>query len=154
MKLAALRLRFRAALSAVALGWLAAVVVTLPMQFVKISTNAFGGFRPLFCSLAAGALVWGAWLLALAGGAWLFGALPLIAIVSEAWLRRHPRRTIGISTLFGWSVVLFEFRIWRILLPDEHLPGRAFCLYTLSMTVLTGVAATVYLRLLARISGT
>jgi hypothetical protein len=152
MKLADLGVRIRASLIAVVTGWLTALVVTLPMQFVKIYSNAIGGPRPLLWSLVAGAWIWSVWLLAIAGGAWLFGGLPLILLVREAWLRRHPRRTIAISAFLGWSIVLYEFRIWRLLLPDEGLAVRGFCLYSLSMIALTGVAATVYLRLLARIA--
>lgn len=106
----------------------------------------------LLWSLAAGTWIWSVWLLAIAGGAWLFGGLPLIAIVREAGLRRHPRRAIAISALLGWSIVLVEFKVWKLLLPDEGLAVRGFCLYSLTMIALTGVAATVYCRLLARIA--
>jgi len=123
------------------------------MQFVKIYSNAFGGLRPLLWSLAAGTWIWSVWLLAIAGGAWLFGGLPLIALVPERWLRRHPFRAIAISALLGWLVVLVEFKVWKLLLPDEGLAVRGFWLYSVSLLAIAGVGAAVYLRILARIEG-
>jgi hypothetical protein len=152
MRPAAAGLRIRASLIAVAAGWIAALVATLPMQFVKIYGNAFGGLRPLLWSLAAGTWIWSVWLLAIAGGAWLFGGLPLIAMVRESWLRSHPFRAIVISALLGWSIVLVKFKVWKLLLPDEGLSVRGFCLYSLTMIALTGVATAVYCRRLARIA--
>src|SRR5271168_4190203 len=151
MKLAAVKLRVRASLIAVAVAWATAVIVTLPMQFVKIYSNAIDGPRAFLLSLCAVTLIWCAWSLAIASLAWLGGGLPVIAIVRECWLLRHHRRAIVISGALGWAVVLFKFQIWKQLLPDEGFAIRGFILYTLLLVVFTGAAAAVYLRLVAQI---
>jgi len=152
MNLAAVGLRIRASLIAVGAGWGTAMAATLPIQVAKICSNAIGGLRPLLWSLGAGTLIWGIWTLGIAAGAWLCGGLPLIAIIREDWLLRHPRRAIAISVAAGWTVVLFKFAIWKLLLPEERLAVRGFILYTLLLVVFTAVAAAVYLRLVARFS--
>src|SRR5271170_3072055 len=119
MKLAAMKLRIRASLIAVAAGWAAAVAATLPMQFVKIYSNAVGGPGNLFWSLGMGALIWMIWTLEIAAIAWLCGGLPMIAIVREGWLLRHPGWAIAVSAALGWAVVLVRFAAWKLLLPDE-----------------------------------
>ena len=143
--------RVRPFLTAGATAWAAAMAVTLPMQYVKIYSNAVGGPRDLLWSLAAGTLVWGIWTLAIGAGAWLCGGLPAIAIIREEWLLLHRRWSIAIAALLGWVVVLMKFEIWRLLLPYQTLNVRIFTLYSLLFVIFCGVSAAVYLRMVARI---
>jgi hypothetical protein len=144
------RWRFRRSLIAVAIGWAAAVVVTLPMQFVKIVANATGGPGDLLWSLAAGALIWGAWSLAIAAGGWLLGFVPLIVFVPDKWFLQHPRVSIITAAALGWMVILLEFEVWKLLQPYHALEVRMFTLYSLLFIVFTGVSAAVYIRLAAK----
>ena len=129
MILRRMRTRIRPSLIAVAAGWAAAVAITLPMQFEKIVVSSTGvpGILP---SLAEGTLIWGVWALAIAAGGWLFGLIPVIALVPEDWLRRYPRRSIAIAALLGWIVVLANFQVWKLLLPYHTLAVRMFTLYS------------------------
>jgi hypothetical protein len=137
-------------LLAAAAGWAAAIVVTTPMQIVKIYVNATGGPGDLLRSLAAGALIWSAWSLAIAAGGWLFGFVPLIVIVHEDWFLRYPRVSVAIAAVLGWTVVLVEFEVWKLMQPDHTLEVRMFTLYSLLLIVFTAVSAAVYMRLAAK----
>ena len=143
--------RVRPFLTAGATAWAAAMAVTLPMQYVKIYSNAVGGPRDLLWSLAAGTLVWGIWTLAIGAGAWLCGGLPAIAIIREDWLLLHRRWSVAIAALLGWVVVLIRFEIWRLFLPYRGLHVRIFTVYSLLFIIFCGVTAAVYLHLVARI---
>ena len=144
------RLRIRRSLLAAAAGWAAAVVVTTPMQIVKIYVNATGGVGDLLWSLATGALIWGAWSLAIAAGGWLLGFVPLIVFVHGDWFLHYPRVSVAIAAVLGWMAVLFEFEVWKLLQPDHSLEVRMFTLYSLLLIVFTAVSAAVYLRLAAK----
>ncbi len=150
MRLHHLRSRIRPSLIAVAVGWAAATAITLPMQFEKILVSSTGGPGPLLQSLAEGTLVWILWTLAIAAGGWLFGLIPVIAMVPENWLRSHPRRSIAIAAVFGWIVVIASFEVWKLLLPYHTLAVRLFTLYSLLLVVFATVAAAVYLCLIAQ----
>jgi hypothetical protein len=149
MKVSAVRSRIGTSLLAIAVGWAAAMLVTLPMQFVKIKVNATGGTGDLLWSLAAGTLVWGAWALIIAAGAWLLGFVPLIVMIPEGWLLGHPRVSVTLAAFLGWIVVLVRFEVWKLLLPYQTLAVRVFTLYSLLLIVLTAVSAIVYLQLIA-----
>jgi hypothetical protein len=150
MRLRRLGARILPSLKAVLAGWAAAMVVTLPMQIVKIVANSFGGPAVLLLSLAEGAVIWGLWGLAIAAGGWLFGFLPVVLLVPESWLLRHLRTSCALAAIFGWMVVLVEFQVWRLLLlPDHSLAVRMFTLYSLLFVVSAAVSAFVYLRLIA-----
>ncbi len=153
MKLAAIGARIRASMIAAVTGWAAAMAVTLPMQFTKIYMSALGGRRALLWSLGAGTAVWCAWSLIIAAAAWLWGGLPLIAIVRERWLLRHRRTAVVVSGTLGWLVVLLRFKVWDLLLPEARLEMRIFTLYTLLLVIFTSVATAVYLRRVARLRG-
>ena len=149
MNLRHLGTRIRPSLLSVAAGWAAATAVTLPMQFAKIAANAFGGPAAWLLSLAEGAMIWSAWALAIAAGGWLFGLIPVIALVPEKWLLRQPRTSIAVAAVFGWVAVLVEFQVWKLLQPYGSIAVRAFILYTLLLVVFVSVSAAVYLRLIA-----
>jgi hypothetical protein len=149
MNLRHLGTRIRPSLLSVAAGWAVATAVTLPMQFAKIAGSAFGGPAVWLLSQAEGAMIWSAWALAIAAGGWLFGLIPIIALVPEKWLLRHLQTSIVVAAALGWVVVLVEFQVWKLLLPYHWLPVRAFILYTLLLVVFASVSATVYLRLIA-----
>jgi len=117
------------------------------MQFTKIANNATGGPASLALSCAEGTVVWGLWTLAVAAGGWLFGLLPVIAIVPESWLIQHSRAAIAIASSVGWIVVLVEFKVWKLVLPYHSLGVRAFVLYTTLLVVYASVSAAIYLRL-------
>ena len=151
MNLNAMGVKFRAALTAGATAWAAAMIVTLPIQFVKIYSNALGGTRELLWSLAAGTLVWGVWTLTFTGLVLLFGGVPLIATVREGWLLRHRRGSVAIAALLGWVVVLVKFEVWRLLLPYQALNVRIFTLYSLLFVIFCGVTTAVYLHIMAGI---
>ena len=119
------------------------------MQFVKIAVNAYRRSRGSAPVSGRGALIWGAWALAIAAGGWLFGLVPVIVLVPENWLLRHPRRSIAIAAAFGWIVVLVKFEVWKLLLPYHSLAVRMFTLYSLLLVVYATVSAAVYLRLIA-----
>jgi hypothetical protein len=148
MNLRHLGARIRPSLLSMAAGWAAATAVTLPVQFAKIVANAFGGPAALLLSLAEGTMIWSAWALAIAAGGWLFGLIPVIALVPDKWLLRHPRTSIAVAAALGWVVVLVEFQVWTLLLPYHWLARRAFVLYTLLLVVFASVSAAVYLRLI------
>jgi hypothetical protein len=148
MKLPRIAARLPLSLIAVATGWAASMVVTLPVQYAKIAVNATGGAASFFWSLAEGTMVWGIWSLAVAAGGWLFGLVPVIAIVPESWLLRHPRSAIAVAALLGWIVVLVEFRVWELVLPYHSLGVRAFVLYSSLLVVYASVSAAVYVRLI------
>jgi hypothetical protein len=148
MNLRDLGTRIRPSLLSVAAGWAVATAVTLPVQFAKIAGSAFGGPAAWLLSMAEGAMIWSAWALVIAAGGWLFGLIPVIALVPEKWLLRHPRTSIASAAALGWTVVLVEFEVWKLLLPYHWLARRAFILYTLLLVVFASVSAAVYLRLI------
>ena len=149
MRLRHLRTRIQPSLKAALAGWAAAMVVTLPMQVVKIVANSFGGPAILLLSLAEGAVVWGLWGLAIAAGVWLFGFLPIILLVPESWLLGHLRTSLILAAVFGWTVVLVEFKVWKLLVPNHHLGVRIFTLYSLLFVVYSTASASVYLHRIA-----
>jgi hypothetical protein len=142
--------RIRASLIAVGAGWLAVMIVAMPMQLVKICSGNIGGLPSLLWSFVAGALVWGWWTLAFVSGGWLCAALPLIALVRESWMLRHPQRSVGICAALGCLVVLLQFKVWELTRPGHSLGIRMFTLYSLLLVVFPAVSAAVYLRLIAR----
>ncbi len=150
MNLRHLARRIRPSVLSVAAGWAAATAVTMPVQFAKISANAFGGPAVWLLSLAEGAMIWSAWALVIAAGGWLFGLIPVIALVPEKWLLRHPQSSIAVAAALGWVVVLVEFQVWKLLLPYHWLDRRAFILYTVLLVVFASVSAAVYIRLIVR----
>jgi hypothetical protein len=141
--------RIRCSLIAVLAGWAAAIVATLPMQFAKIAANTFGGPTVLLLSLAEGVLIWGLWSSIVAAGGWLFGLVPVVLLVPESWLLRHPRASLTLAAVFGWIVVLVEFEVWHLLLPYQYLPLRSFSLYSILLVVYTTVSGAIYLHLSA-----
>ncbi len=149
MRLRHLGSRIVPSLIAVLFGWAAAMVATLPMQFVKIRASAFGGPAVLRLSLAEGTLVWGLWCLGIAAGGWLFGLVPVIMLVPEDWLLRHRFSSLALAATLSWIAVLVEFEAWKALLPYYHLAVRMFTLYSLVLVVYATVSAAVYLRLIA-----
>jgi hypothetical protein len=153
MRLRHLGSRIVPSLIAVLVGWAAAMLATLPMQFVKIQASTFGGPTVLHLSLAEGTLIWGLWCLAIAAGGWLFGLVPVILLVPENWLLRHRRSSLTFAATFSWIAVLVEFEAWKSLLPYYHLAVRMFTLYSLVLVVYATVSAAVYLRLIAPKSG-
>ena len=142
--------RVRTSLLAAAAGWAAAMAATLPMQFVKIAVNATGGPWDLLWSLAAGAMTWGAWSIAIGAGAWFLEFVPLIVVVPERWLLRHPRWAVVAAGLGGWGAVLIRFEVWLLLQPYHYLAVRVFSLYSILLIVFTSVSTGVYLRVIAR----
>jgi hypothetical protein len=146
--------RMRPSLLAVAAGWAAAIAATMPMQWVKIIADAYGGLAVLLLSLSQGTLIWGVWSLAIAAGGWLFGLVPVILFVPESWLLGHRRKSIAIAAILGWTVVLAKFEIWKLVLPYHTLALRMFVLYSLLLTVFAAVSAAVYLRLIKGTSET
>ena len=148
MNLRHLGTRIGPSLLSVAAGWAAATAITMPVQFAKISANAFGGPAVWLLSLAEGAMIWSVWALAIAAGGWLFGLVPVIALVPEKWLLRHPRTSIAMAAALGWVVVLVEFQVWKLLQPYHSLGVRAFIVYTLLLVVFASVSAAVYIRLI------
>lgn len=149
MNLRHLGSRIRPSLFSVAAGWAVAAAVTMPVQFAKIAGSAYGGPAAWLLSQAEAAMIWSAWALAIAAGGWLFGLIPVIALVPERWLLRHPQTSIAVAAALGWGVVLVEFQVWQLLLPYHWLAVRAFILYTLLLVVFASVSAAVYLRLIA-----
>lgn len=149
MKLATLGARLRASIVATAVGWAAAVAATLPMQIHEIASNPAGGWRAIAWSLSAGTLVWLVWTLAIAAGGWLGGALPVTLFVPEGWLLRHRRPAIAMSAAIGWVVVLIQFQVWYVYKPDYSINRWLLTLYSLLLTVFSGVTAAVYLRIRA-----
>jgi hypothetical protein len=149
MRLHHLGTRIRPSLIAGLAGWAAAMAVTLPMQFAKIVANSFGGPMVLLLSLAEGTLIWGSWSLEVAVGGWLFGLIPVILLVPENWLLGHLRASLALAAVLGWTVVLDEFEVWKLVLPYNTLGVRMFTLYSLLLVVYTTVSAAVYLRLIS-----
>ncbi len=120
------------------------------MQIAKIYMNATGGPGDLLLSLAAGALIWGAWSLAIAAGGWLLGFVPLIVFIPDNWFLHYPRVSVAIAAALGWMAVLLEFEVWKLLQPDHSLEVRMFTLYSLLLIAFTAVSAAVYIRLAAK----
>jgi hypothetical protein len=150
MRLRHLGARLLPSLKAVLAGWAGAMVVTFPMQIVKIVANSFGGPAVLLLSLAEGTVIWGLWGLALAAGGWFFAFLPIILLVPEDRLLRHQRRVIALAAVLAWMVILAEFRVWKLVLPNHHIAVRMFTLYSLLFVVYATISAFAYLRLIAR----
>jgi hypothetical protein len=143
--------RLSALMLATVAGWAAAMAVTLPMQLVKIQANATGTFGELLRSCAAGAAIWCLWSFAFTALAGLLGGLPLVLLVRETWLLRHPRLSAAAAAFLGWTVVLIKFEVWEMILPEHTILDRIFALYSLLFSVSCGVAAAVYLRIVGRI---
>ena len=118
MRLRHLRTRIQPSLKAALAGWAAAMVVTLPMQFVKIVANSFGGPATLAAvpRRRRGGLG-PVGVLQSPRECWLFGFLPIILLVPESWLLRHLRTSLILAAVFGWMVVLVEFKVWKLLVP-------------------------------------
>lgn len=138
--------RLQVSLVAASAGWLAAIIVTLPMVLFDVWTKDLGGWRSLAWSLAAGAWVWLAWTVPIAFGAWLLGALPAIALVREDWLLRHKRLAALLSAALAELVVLARFEVWRWLDPLYYPGWWLFSLYSLLLAVFAASAAGTYLR--------
>ncbi|AXC15250.1 hypothetical protein ACPOL_6006 [Acidisarcina polymorpha] len=132
---------------AVFLGWASAIVVTLPIVLVRMLGNRDGGLQPLTASLCWGAAVWLAWTLPIAGLGWLCGMLPAALLLREEWLLSNQKRTIWLSAALGWTAVLVEFKVWRLVYPDTGLGVYLFTLYSLLLVILATVATAVYMSL-------
>jgi hypothetical protein len=150
VSLAGIRARVAASAIAVAAGWAAAAAVTLPMQWFRMCGNADGGLRPMPYSLAAGALVWLGWTLAIACGAWALAGLPAAVLLPHSWLAQHRRWFVAASASLAWVVVLIRFETWKLLIPGHGLSPWLFSLYSLLLVVFAWVTAVAYPRLLER----
>lgn len=158
--------RVRASLIAAVVGWVAAMIVTLPIALFKTCAEAvwaervgansilpagsLGGWRLLLWSLAEGAGIWFAWTLAIVFGAWLLGALPAIALVRETWLLRHKRLAVLLSALMAELVVAVKFQLWRLADPQFYFDALLLTVYSLLLMVFAAAAAALYLRLVER----
>jgi hypothetical protein len=107
-----LRGRIRAALLASLLGWIAGMAVATPFQIVEAVRNAGEGSRLLAYDLGVVLAMWSALTFAMAAYWCGFFLLPIVWLVSAAWILRHRKLWITVSPLFGVVLMAVRLHVW------------------------------------------
>src|SRR5215470_9224359 len=96
-----LRRRIRAALLASALGWIAGMAASSPFQILEAVRNAGAGSRLLAYDLEVVLAMWSALTFAMALYWCGLFLLPIVWLVSAAWISHHRQLWITVCPLFG-----------------------------------------------------
>ena len=107
-----LRGRIRAALLASLLGWVAGMAVAAPFQIVEAVRNAGEGSRLLAYDLGVVLAMWSALTSAMALYWCGFFLLPIVWLVSAAWILRHRKLWITVAPVFGVVLMAVRLHLW------------------------------------------
>ena len=108
-----LRGRVRAALLASLLGWIVGIAAGTPFQIVEAVRNAGGGGRLLAYQVGVVLAMWSGLTFAIALYWCGFFLLPIVWLVSAAWILRHRKMFITVSPVFGIVLMAVRLHVWR-----------------------------------------
>ena len=107
-----LQRRIRSALLASLLGWIAGMAAGLPFQIVEAVRNAGAGSRLLAYELGVVLSLWSVLTFAMALYWCGFFLLPIVWLVSSAWILRHRQLWIAASPVFGVILMAVRLHLW------------------------------------------
>ena len=108
-----LRGRVRAALLASLLGWIVGMAAGAPFQIVEAVRNAGGGGRLLAYQVGVVLAMWSGLTFAIALYWCGFFLLPIVWLVSAAWILRHRKIFVTVSPVFGIVLMAVRLHVWR-----------------------------------------
>src|ERR1700758_584109 len=107
-----LRGRIRAALLASLVGWMAGMAGGAPFQIVEAVRNAGGGSRLLAYEVGVVLAMWSALTFVMAAYWCGFFLLPIVWLVSAAWILRHRKLWITGAPVFGVVLMAVRLHLW------------------------------------------
>jgi hypothetical protein len=142
-----LRGRIRAALLASLLGWIAGMAAGVPFQIVEAVRNAGGGSRLLAYELGVVLAIWSALTFAMAVYWCGFFLLPIVWLVSAAWILRHRRLWITVSPVFAVVLMAVRLHVWTAF-DHDGISIINFWMWAVFAAVFFVTAASQYARFL------
>ena len=146
-----LRRRIRAALLASLLGWVAGMVASSPFQIVEAVRNAGAGSRLLVYELGVVLAMWSALTFAMALYWCGFFLLPIVWLVSSAWVLRHQQLWITVCPAFGVLLMAARLHLWTAF-EHDGISVINFFMWAVFAGAFYVTTAAFYVRFLRRVA--